>query len=223
MANSPLHGKIERFDAEPAVDEVTATDAYILYGSNVKHVSHHDVKAGTVGPGKWVDAHALLRALDKVNRPAKAKREAKAEAPVWLPYHILSIGSDELCWHVPAAKRRLNFTEPRMRKLSGELQLPAMLFKVQGRSLHLAAIPDDAIPAPDTPLYQAPFPNTYKGGGLCHGTMKKYGHAPADAAKWTDAFFDSAFTHFTYFKYWQAVKAGKSPALKPMGKTLKEL
>lgn len=166
----------------------------------------------------------LLKELDRHHRPKVAKKREKEDRPAWLPYRILCHGSRKLVWHVPASERSLSFTEPKMKAFSGQHPVPPLVFSVTEGRMSVAAIKERATIDQDTSLYQAPFPNIYKGGGLCHGSMRKYGHAPADAEKWTEAFFGSAFTHRQFFNYWQAIKAGEKPtALKPLNLTLKDL
>lgn len=212
---------VETIEAEPIVSELDATHAFFLYRShygNEAFISSHQISDGIVGPGQWIEPSGFLSEMDKLNRPKKAK----ADTPAWIPYRILSVGRDHLSWLVPSGQRFMSFTEPRMRKLSGKLKAPALVFCCKPGGLHVRAVKSSSV-TPSTPLYEAPFPNLYDGGRVCLGTMPKHGCLPADAERWTDAFFGSDFTHFTYQKYWSAVKAGKKPELKPTTQTIQDL
>lgn len=221
--------KVERFAVQNEACEITAQRIWVFYNS---HIAEHAIaKNGVVSPAKWVDTKAVLKRLDRTHRPAKAKKEA----PCFLPYHILCATADRLVWYVPPSKRTLSFTGKDLIHLSGkEVSIPGMVFSVEDQSIS-ASSPNavrtvikgvfaviDGKPTPLTILHEAPFPNCHRNGGLCHGSMKRYGVLPSDAELWTDSFFQSSFTHNTDTKYWNAVAKGKSPKLKATDKTIED-
>ena len=219
-----IKSTVETIEADPESARLTAVRTFVLYrdsdysGSQKLFVSAHDVDAGIVGPGQWIEPGDYLSEMDKLNRP----EEAEANKPSWMPYRILSIGRNHLMWHVPSSKRYLNFTEPRMRKLSGEYKIPALIFRTDGRDLYCHAVKASVI-TPTTPLYKVPLPNFFTEGRICLGSMPTFGCAPSDAEKWTSAYFDSAFTHAAYIETWKAAKKGKPIELKPANKKVKDL
>lgn len=202
---------------------ITATKVWVFYGSNYEtaSIAEHGVNgSGVVGPAKWLDEASVRKEI-----MSWKEREQENTAPAYLPHRILSSSSTRLVWFVPAAKQSLAFTSPKLEPLSGKpLPVPPLVFSAGAGSLTVFALARDDCPGPATRLYEAPFPNTYTDGSVCLGSMPRHGVAPPDAEAWTDSFFESAFTHETFVKYWRAAAAGKkTPKLKPAGITLKDL
>lgn len=222
----PRISTVRRAEAQPEVIGASASRTIVIYGDGTGNfASVHDIdKQGIVGPGTWLDSKAFLHEVDCLHRPKKAEAREKAEQPVWLPYTILAASTSCLIWHVPHGYRDLRFTEPRMAALSGRYHVPGLVFKADSsKRIEVYAVKGKASPSIKAPLCEAPFPNLYTGGKVCTGSMPTYGCAPTDAEKWTESFFGSAFSHYTYFKYWTARKAGKNPALKPTKQTIEDL
>ena len=208
----------------PVADEgenISATKAWVFYG-NISYgrasISEHAINKGVVGAAQWLDASKVREEI-----MSWQEREEEEISPRYLPYHILSSTSDSLVWFVPSSKRSLTFTAPALKSLSGKsLTVPSLVFQVKGSRLLVHAIRSSKCPALDSPLYDSPFPNMMTGGSVCTGTMEKHGVKPSDAEAWTDSFFESAFTHSAYVKYWKSVSKGEKPKLRPANLTLKD-
>lgn len=217
---------------EPTIEICPVTDPgtrkmaqkiWVFYGGDHEaSVAEHKVRSGTptatVGPARWLDQ-------DEIKKEIMDWKERQQYDPCYLPYRLLSCTPNHIVWHVPAQKRAMSF-EGANKPLSGKmLPVPPLVFATDGNSLKVFALDSDGEPPhPDAMLHVAPFPNTYTDGRVCIGTMPTFGAAPADAEKWTDAFFDSTFTHGSFNKYWTAVSKQQwsaIPPLKPTGIKLK--
>ena len=118
----------------------------------------------------------------------------------FLPSNVLAASRKRLLWHVPASRRPLYFEgSTALARLSGTAwPLPALVFTAKGERLSVYAVRRRGRPRPDTLLYHAPFFNVYESGSVCLGSMRKPGVRGIEAARaWTEAFFQSAFTHGT--------------------------
>ena len=166
------------------------------------YASVHEVRfngggQAVVGPGEPATREGLLAALDALLGKLPCQ---------FLPSNVLAASRKRLVWHVPASRRPLYFEgSTALAGLSGSVwPLPALVFAASGlpndgsAKLSVYAVRRRGRPRPDTLLYHAPFFNVYKNGGVCLGSMRKpstTGIAAAEA--WTEAFFQSAFTHGT--------------------------
>ena len=203
--------------------QVKANKAWVFYSSyNGTSISEHAIdSSGNAGPAKWLDAEGIRK------ESMSWKERQEQQSPCFLPYRLLSSTEDEVVWYVPSSKRAVAFTAPEHAKHHGQLlDMPHMVFRARVRAglteLKLFTLKSEPKGMADK-LFVSPFPNTYKDGGVCLGSTVKHGVRPADAEKWTDAFFNSKFTHGSYVKYWTAVAKGKAPKLKPTTVTLGHL
>lgn len=202
---------IERFPVRNDSDSIKANRVWVFYASN--QVAERTVSDdGSLGAAKWVDTEAVIKQLDKIHRPKKAK----AEAASFLRYRILAASSGQLVWYVPPTQRTLSFTHSKLKSLSGKmLPMPGCIFSVKGQSLSVFAVSNDTI-EPTTELCGMPLPNVYRHSGVCQGSMPRHGTDLSDAEKWTDAFFDSEFTHNTFGNYWRGILKGEPHKLTPL-------
>lgn len=197
-----------------------ASKIWVFYGlSHELSVAEHSVMNSNdgpaVGPARWIDQ-------DEMKKEIMDWQERKQYDPCYLPYRLLSCTPDQVVWYVPAGMRSMTF-EGENKPLSGKmLGVPPLVFAADHENLWVFALDQTTkAPGPKAILHVAPFPNTYNDGRVCLGSMPKFDATPADTAKWTEAFFDSSFTHSTFHKYWTAVSKGEQPPLKSTGVTLK--
>ena len=201
---------IERVAISPERDVKNATQVWVFYNSPTgsRSIAEHKVKQdGTVGAGRWLSTKAVRKSILSLEE----RQEQRADA-AFIPYRILSTTDDRTVWHVPPAERSITFTAKRMQPLSGMRQMPGLVFAAEKDKLYVYLVKDTEL-RPDTQLHIAPFPNIFGNNDVCNGSMPTYGSQPADIEDWTDAFFDSEFTHDTFFSWWSAVAKGKTPKL----------
>ena len=116
----------------------------------------------------------------------------------FLPANVLSVGIDSLVWWVPTQKRLVYFKSDELGgERSAETCHPGLVFRASANSWHIFAVKGNSRPTPDTQLFQAPYFNVWKQDGkICTGNVTIPGTTVEDSIKaWTDAFFDSYFTH----------------------------
>jgi PRTRC genetic system protein B len=117
-----------------------------------------------------------------------------------LPKNVLSLksGSDGFAvWHTPAQRMPLLFIKD-LDIPCGKANISALLWKATKNSLQVFAVTDEEINE-ETPLFYAPFFNTYETGRVCMGNVPIC--IPKDCGlemfmqRWDEYFFNSYFSH----------------------------
>lgn len=197
----------------------------------------HAIQTGSDGRAELAPGALLTRDdLEEIYHALKGKRSL-----AYLPPNVLACTGDAVAWHEPAQERTMFFqtNDESLNALTGTYPQPALLWVHDGPNLHVWALDSDARPTPDTPLYNAPYYNTYQDGRVCIGSMPLPDHHdPARTREVSDAFFKSAFTHpsgnhrrhqsfgGSHSELWQHVRRlGRFPAeyLAPTDKTLADV
>jgi PRTRC genetic system protein B len=108
-------------------------------------------------------------------------------------------GFEKYIWKNPPCQRFMYFKES-LNVPNGEYWLPGLIFMVKASSLQVFAVKSPN-PAPDSPLYIAPFFNVSHQGNVCLGNGKL---APPENMTfqnlikyWEDLFFLTEFSHIT--------------------------
>jgi len=161
-----------------------------------------------------------------------------------LPERVLAVSAARLLWWMPAARRpMLVRTDRKIQRLL--VPWPALVILVNGSSLSIAALAENARPHGDTPLFHAPLANTYAHCGVCTGSAVLPRSAGVDDLEgWEAVITESAFTHVNHdgtlriagkdeidsgehFRFWQRLSKERSTlfpveALAPLDTTLSE-
>ena len=198
--------------------------------------SVHDVtisKQGvaTIQAGTPVSRTGLVKMMQTLVPEDYAPAELLGE-------HILAKGADHLAWYCKPQRRQVWFkcNEIGM-DVSAHADHPTLVFIVGKNGWYVFALKDDKRPTANTPLYVAPYLNTWRGGHICTGNIE----TPKGAMKfrteaWEEAFFRSYFTHPNQhekgaltkyrggiFTLWRALMRGRAfptESLVPAGETL---
>lgn len=157
---------------------------------------------GTLASPQLIDPVAFADAI------LDAHHQEDRETLVFQPDTVLAQGRNAVVWWRPAGPAKLYFRmaggedEPRYTALNGrEIPLPALVFRGSGTGLKVWALAENRRPAPDTPLYGAPFMNIGGAGPhVCLGSARSADLRNATArasapAEWERIFFESNFTH----------------------------
>lgn len=114
-----------------------------------------------------------------------------------LPPAVLLADGFRLAWWTPARRRRIWFSARELQHVSRqEVMHPALLWVADPGRLHLYALASDARPELETPVYQAPYLNTYADGWVCAGGVQWPPTVQPDTvAAWEQAMHDSEGTH----------------------------
>jgi PRTRC genetic system protein B len=157
-----------------------------------------------------------------------------------LPEHVLAVSSHKLVWFEKPQKRVLFFqsSDPCLQRLSGQaFWQPALVFVASLRSLQVYAMTSSRRPSTMTPLYVAPYYNTSR-AQVCLGSTELPNTLSASQTRaYSQAFFESAFTHGTaeklvqgwggsYGEFWEFVGTQKifpTGHLVPFGQTLGDM
>lgn len=161
------------------------------YGSGTPaecYVSIHSIRGGTVCEGHPVNKRDILE-LCKLVMP-------KIGQFVYIPEKLLAYSPanryGSMIWWMPSGTKTILFHDEKMK--SGPAPVPATLFAVNQGRLHVWALKRNKRPTPDTPLYHAPYFNTFS-DGACMGNVKTPKYAePSSIVKWEQLYFESAFT-----------------------------
>ena len=148
-------------------------------------------------PLSLTEASALAKALRTTEKTEKEFLKAKGLMPKNLLY--LSTGKTPYAvWHTPASYVNLLFRED-LGIPSDSCAVPALIWKATRRNVAVYAITGTDEINLDTPLFHAPFFNTYEDGNVCMGNVSL--QIPADCAledfigTWQQAFYNSYFSH----------------------------
>jgi PRTRC genetic system protein B len=165
----------------------------------------------------------------------------------YLPDNVLALDGAHIIWYEPPQVRHFGFLksdvfpERSLGTRGGKVPVPGVVFVAGPRRWQVYAVKGNQRPAPDTPLWHAPFYNVDKTDGhICVGNVKlPNGTTVQQIAAWNRAFFQSYFPHANYdgvvaYKgdataLWRDLLDGKfgsafpEDVLKPHGYTLDHL
>jgi len=164
------------------------------------YVESYDIDA----QGCPVNAHPLSvkegNALAKALTVAERRPQDFLQPKGLLPRNILYLrtGTNGFAvWHTPKQRVKLLFTDT-LGIPNGEAEIPAIVWKASKSQLLLFALNEEDMQL-TTPLFYAPFFNTYNDGRVCMGNVQVA--IPKDCSLeqfltlWQDYFFNSYFSH----------------------------
>lgn len=133
---------------------------------------------------------------DAVNELARALGQ-RCPPPRFLPLELLWHERQQLLWWLPPGQRPTLFrVEAFGRERSGNLPHPGLVFYAAPGRWMVWAVKGKQRPRPATPLWRAPYLNTYRDGQICAGSSILPAHFAAERLEdWNAAFFSSAFSH----------------------------
>lgn len=169
-----------------------AIAAIVLYGAsnNVTFAMQHPIENGALGAGAPITMSGLLAALT-----ALATEQDGFSKDDFLPDNILSVSHSGLVWWRKPGKRSV-FFRTQNGESAFEAPHPGLVFAASGNNLHIAAVMGNDRPTSETPVYEAPYMNVWKGGRLCVGNVPLPGSTLVQKiGAWEDAFFGSYFSH----------------------------
>ena len=121
----------------------------------------------------------------------------------FLPDNVLFMAGDLMLWWLRPGLRHISFkvSERDASLLGGadrgeSVAHPGLVFAASSREWRVWAVKGSRRPAPETPLFQAPYYNVDARGHVCQGSAPRPdGTAAEKIEAWNDAFFRSYFTH----------------------------
>lgn len=182
---------------------VEAREAILIYeNSNSMHGSKpaatatlHKIRDGLVLPGEPLSRLDLQRLSGEL-KPQEAERKPE---PQWLPPELLALTPETLCFWSPAQRRAIWFrtNNAGLQKLSGKaVNHPPLVFHLHKEKWRVWALRQNERPTLQTPLYFAPYFNTYENGDICTGgSMPTKLLGVATIVPTLKGWFGSAFTH----------------------------
>lgn len=172
-----------------------ASHAVLLYGQHrPSYASVHNIEVDASGDLKIeAGVPATVSGLRKMFEELDPSRSAK---PVFFEPNILSQGPGWLVWWMRPQKIRVWFESKDIKIETAEVPHPGLVFAVTGRAWRVFAVQGRSRPRPGTQLYQAPYWNVWKGGGICVGSAQlPRAGVQAEPSEWEESFFTSRFTH----------------------------
>ncbi|HQR21911.1 MAG TPA: PRTRC system protein B [Burkholderiaceae bacterium] len=150
-----------------------------------------------LGAGKPMGPAAL--------RSLQSKLKAQPVRRGVLPEAVLAVDERTLIWFEPPQMRTLHFRTSE--QLTGRsigtatvrAACPGVVFLVQDKAWCIWAYKGRTRPHAGTRLQRAPFFNVFRDGGVCAGNVRHpQSNAVSTIREWSDAFFNSYFTHANY-------------------------
>ena len=183
--------------------------AIILYGqsgTNLTFATEHSV-IHSDGQYELAEGKPLTgKALNAIGRGVKAPRLAARV----IHQDVLYLDGDSVVFWTKASKKLCHFKcnddpnqSPSLEKTSLRLALPSLVWVVRrktgaGPSVHVYAVKAKGRPTDSTELFSAPLMNVESCGEVCWGnTMLPKTEKRDEPDAWVEAFFSSAFTHFS--------------------------
>jgi PRTRC genetic system protein B len=143
------------------------------------------------------EAQSLAKVLDTRGEEAKAFLKPKGLLPPCV-LHLNPADNGSVVWYTKPQRFFLHFTE-NLSLPSGEVALPALIWKADRKKLHLYAVARRTKPNGNTPLCYAPVLNAYRDGSICMGNVdvriKTAASLEEFTAAWQHYFFGSYFSH----------------------------
>lgn len=187
--------------------------AILLYeGDRRSYATIHDINsdskgATSIGAGVPLDVATLSNLTQLLDR--------NNTIGGFIPPQVLSIGMESLVWWVKPAPRRVHFRtgERIIGKRSGITPHPGLLIGVNsGGGWFVFAVKGNQRPDENTPLWQAPYFNTYESGSICQGSVQIPDSVDVkDIPKWEDCLFNSTYTHPNIHRIKGLVSYAKGP------------
>ncbi|MDN0082348.1 PRTRC system protein B [Crenobacter sp. SG2305] len=174
-----------------------ACASIVLYGSDVKSLEFamiHPI-VGEHGKEKLGSGQPLTMEGLSLALTGLAKAQAGHQQTDFLPGNVLSTSPVHIAWWRKPGFRTVFF------RVGGEeysfsAPHPGLIMVASGRDLRIGAVQGVERPNPETPVFEAPYFNVWKGGRMCVGNVSLPGATiAARIAAWEDAFFNSWFTH----------------------------
>jgi len=207
-----------------AIAQLKARRAIIIYeqgGNPVSHATIHDVRLDEHGTpvieaGEGMRDETLLDMLQTM---------LGASPLTFLSSNMLARTKDIKVWWTPPVLRTL-FIQPvdttgqtydQLPTHNWTVPVPGLVFSIHNHSLSVCAVQGRERPTASTPLYRAPFANTYDTGTVCMGDVQ----LRTETDQIEKQFFDSVFTHDVgavkrvknfskSWKAWEALAADKA-------------
>ena len=166
------------------------------------YVEHFDMDKN----GNPINAHPLTvkeaKVLARALQTEKDKDNAFLKSNGILPTNILYINPNTdkgaVLWYTKAQRQQLYFVSG-LDIPNGMAYVPPMIWYANKNSLSVFALASDRRPTEKTPLYFAPFFNSYEDGKVCMGSVNisiKNSASVEDFIKaWEVYFFNSYFSH----------------------------
>jgi len=143
------------------------------------------------------EAQSLAKALDTKEQSAKAFLRPEGLLPVSV-LHIDPSQNGSVVWYTKPQRMMLHFT-PTLNLISGEIGLPALVWKADKKHLRIFALKGKNKPNAATWLCHAPFFNLYQNGGVCMGNVDVRITSATTLegfiTAWQGYFFGSYFSH----------------------------
>jgi PRTRC genetic system protein B len=195
-----------QFNVSTIGSDLTLSNAILVYTTLDRNgtptaalLTNHEVKM-TTGVGKKSLAPQIQPGIpfsrDSMLDLLGSMSERYAINTEILPENVLSISASHMIWWLPAAERRVFFSNKELGNRSAIVPTPPLLFIVAKGNWYVFSLRKNCRPGPDTEVLMAPFFNVYEGGKICVGSAKVPSGSVSisDIPAWESAFFDSAFS-----------------------------
>jgi PRTRC genetic system protein B len=179
--------------------------AFVIYEKEGRERGFYVESYDMDGNGLPINAHplsvrestALANALDATERSGRSFLKPAGLMPTNILY-IDPSPNGHAVWYTPAQQADLLFVDV-LGIPNGKAHIPALVWKASKESLAVHALKANTGLDEDTPLYHAPFFNTYQNGKVCMGTVNI--EISPDCLlegfmrQWEEYFFNSYFSH----------------------------
>lgn len=172
--------------------------AFLVYGKSKDDsslVTIHDIaivnEAPVILEGKLVSSKSM-------QKMAKTILKMKTANLSLIQDTVIAQNEDVLVWWVPSQIKRVYFksNDAGLSNVSAEVTHPPLLFVKTTSDLMVLALSKNVRPGLESKLLFSPFFNVWDSHRVCLGSTKI--PASDNVIEWTNAFFNSAFTHENY-------------------------
>jgi len=159
-------------------------------------ITVHDIKNTPTGPvileAKPVNQEGLEAMFEELFQSRRPPLEV-------LDPHLIAVTNNTVVWWAPKQSKLIRFKEQHIGKRQAVLEQPPLLFMIHNGDWYVFALEKNERPNASSKLLRSPYFNVWNSHKICVGTTKlPTSYEAFKPDRWTNAFFQSAFTHTNY-------------------------
>jgi PRTRC genetic system protein B len=176
--------------------ELKLEAGFLFYKSNSTHhiyATRHPARVIDGRPTLLAGSPVTLEQLSDIAELADRRTSYRG----FVHERVVYLAPNRLAWWLPAGKRSVWFkTTDAIGERAGITNHPPLVFVAEREEWSVFALRENVRPGPGAPLFNAPYYNVWKDGGICTGNVTLPDRVGMESIElFEDAFFRSRFTH----------------------------